>query len=128
MSFKKNWEAIWEAVAERKEVKSTIKKIKHLTKNESEDEFNSNTLTNELMSVYFNAKNSFNKQNIEIVGMVGHPNLSLVRNKKQIGSRDDPRIYLSTLDKHVEFNQRFTLEEHLSPDGQEQYIIKEKLI
>lgn len=128
MSWKQNWEAIKEAINERTEKNRTIKTIKKLTKKEAEDEDNSNTLVNELMHVYFNAKHSFNKQNIEIVGMVGHPNLNMVRNKKRIGSRDDPRIYLETLDKHSEFNQRFEIEKNISNQNQEQYIIKEKRI
>lgn len=128
MSWKQNWEAIKEAVNERTEKNRTIKIIKKLTKKEKEDENNSNTLVNELMHVYFNAKHSFNKQNIEIIGMIGHPNLEMVRNKRQIGSRDDPRIYLETLDRHSEFNQRFELDVNKSDKNQEQYIIKEKRI
>lgn len=120
------WKDIQEAFLEKTQAQRTIGKIKRLTKQEAKDEHNVNSLINELENVFFNAKNSFSKQNVEIKGIIGHPNLSVITNKNKIGSKDDPRIYLESLDKNEEFNKRFRIQKGISDNGNEQYTIVEK--
>lgn len=128
MSLKQSLMDIKEAFLERTEIQRTINKIKKATKGETKDEVNINSLVNEIGNVYYSAKESFSKQNIEIKGMFGHPNLELITSKKQIGSRNDPRVFLESLSKNKEFNKRFILQKGTSNQNKEQYMIKEREI